>query len=103
VVDIKTAISKIKPGQTILSGGFGVCGVANGLIQEIADQKIGNLTVVSNNAGVEDFGTGILLNHKLVDKFVASYVGENKNFEDQYLGGEIEFEIVPQGTIGMYY
>jgi len=99
VVDIKTAISKIKPGQTILSGGFGVCGVANGLIQEIADQKIGNLTVVSNNAGVEDFGTGILLNHKLVDKFVASYVGENKNFEDQYLGGEIEFEIVPQGTI----
>jgi len=83
----------------VLSGGFGVCGVANELIKEICNQKIGELTVVSNNAGVEDYGTGQLLNDRLAKKFVSSYVGENKNFETQYLGGELEFEISPQGTL----
>lgn len=96
---IEEAVSQIKPGSFLLSGGFGVCGVPNSVIEEICNQKIGDLTVASNNAGVEDYGTGLLLNLGQVKKFVASYVGENKNFENQYLGGQQEFEITPQGTL----
>jgi 3-oxoacid CoA-transferase A subunit len=98
-ISAKEAVSYIKPGSTLLSGGFGICGNPNTLIKHIAAQKIGDLTVVSNNAGLDTYGLGLLLNERLVRRMVASYVGENKEFERQYLGGELELEITPQGTL----
>lgn len=99
VVSIKEAVSNIKQSSLVLSGGFGVCGVPNSVIKEMVNQNIGDLTIATNNCGVEDYGTGLLLNAGLCKKFIASYVGENKNFEQQYLGGKLELEICPQGTL----
>ena len=99
VVSAKEAVSYIKQGNTVLSGGFGICGNPNTLIKQIAAQKIGGLTVVSNNAGLDSYGLGLLLNERLVKRMVASYVGENAEFERQYLSGELELEITPQGTL----
>lgn len=100
VVSRDEALSNLKPGMTVLSGGFGVCGVPNYLIKGIAEKKdIKNLTVVSNNAGLDDYGLGLLLNSKQIKRCVSSYVGENKEFERQYMQGELELEITPQGTL----
>ena len=86
-------------GMTIAAGGFGLCGIPEILITAIKDAGIKNLTVASNNAGVDDFGLGILLQTKQVKKMISSYVGENDTFMSQYLGGELELEFNPQGTL----
>ena len=86
-------------GMTIMAGGFGLCGIPENLIREIQASGVKNLTVVSNNAGVDGFGLGVLLNSKQVKKMISSYVGENKEFERQYLSGELELEFNPQGTL----
>ena len=86
-------------GMTIMAGGFGLCGIPENLIAEIQRSGVKNLTVVSNNAGVDGFGLGVLLNTKQVKKMISSYVGENKEFERQYLSGELELEFNPQGTL----
>ena len=86
-------------GMTIAAGGFGLCGIPEVLIKAIKDAGVKNLTVTSNNAGVDDFGLGILLQTKQVKKMISSYVGENDTFMSQYLGGELELEFNPQGTL----
>ena len=86
-------------GMTIAAGGFGLCGIPEVLIKAIKDAGVKNLTVASNNAGVDDFGLGILLQTKQVKKMISSYVGENDTFMSQYLGGELELEFNPQGTL----
>jgi 3-oxoacid CoA-transferase subunit A len=86
-------------GMTIASGGFGLCGIPENLIVAIRDSGVKDLTIVSNNAGVDGFGLGLLLSTRQVKKMVSSYVGENKEFERQYLGGELEIEFNPQGTL----
>ena len=86
-------------GMTIMAGGFGLCGIPENLIAEVKRQGTKNLTVISNNAGVDGFGLGVLLNTRQVKKMISSYVGENKEFERQYLLGELELEFNPQGTL----
>src|SRR6266704_3324719 len=87
---------RLKDGITIIAGGFGLCGIPEHCILAIRDSGAKNLTVVSNNAGIDDFGLGILLQTRQVKKMIASYVGENKTFEKQYLNGELELELNPQ-------
>jgi 3-oxoacid CoA-transferase subunit A len=86
-------------GMTIMAGGFGLCGIPENLIAEVKRQGTKNLTVISNNAGVDGFGLGVLLNTRQVKKMISSYVGENKEFERQYLSGELDLEFNPQGTL----
>ena len=86
-------------GMTVMSGGFGLCGIAENLIAALRDSGVKNLTVISNNAGVDDFGLGLLLQTHQIKKMVSSYVGENETFEKQYLSGELELEFNPQGTL----
>ena len=86
-------------GLTVMSGGFGLCGIPENLIAALRDSGASNLTVISNNAGVDGFGLGQLLETRQIKKMVSSYVGENKEFERQYLGGELELEFNPQGTL----
>ncbi|MEO0574557.1 MAG: CoA transferase subunit A [Pseudomonadota bacterium] len=86
-------------GMTVMSGGFGLCGIAENLIAALRDSKAQNLTVISNNAGVDGFGLGQLLESRQTKKMISSYVGENKEFERQYLGGELALEFNPQGTL----
>ena len=86
-------------GMTIMAGGFGLCGIPENCIQAIHDAGTRDLTVVSNNCGVDDFGLGILLQARQIRKMLSSYVGENKEFERQYLAGELELEFNPQGTL----
>jgi len=86
-------------GMTIAAGGFGLCGIPELLIAAIAASGVKELTVVSNNAGVDGFGLGVLLHNRQVKKMISSYVGENKEFERQYLAGELELEFAPQGTL----
>ena len=93
------ALAGIEDNMTILVGGFGLCGIPEGLITHIKQINIQSLTIVSNNAGVDDFGLGILLQNKQIKKIIASYVGENKIFETQMLNKEIEVELTPQGTL----
>ena len=93
------AISAVQDGSILLVGGFGLCGIPVNLIQAVRDKGSKQLTVVSNNCGVDDFGLGILLQSKQVKKMIASYVGENKTFEQQFLNDEIEVELSPQGTL----
>ncbi len=90
---------KLFDGMTIMAGGFGLCGIPENLIAEVKRSGVKNLTVISNNAGVDGFGLGVLLNTKQVKKMISSYVGENKEFERQYLSGELELEFNPQGTL----
>ncbi|MEO8258395.1 MAG: CoA transferase subunit A [Acidobacteriota bacterium] len=92
------AVALIPDGATIMMGGFGLCGIPENLITALHARGTRGLTVVSNNAGVDDFGIGILLRARQVTKMIATYVGENKEFERQFLSGEIEVELVPQGT-----
>jgi 3-oxoacid CoA-transferase subunit A len=89
----------LKDGMTIMSGGFGICGIPEHCIKAIVDSGVKNLTVISNNCGVDDFGLGFLLKTRQIKKMISSYVGENKTFEKQYLSGELELEFNPQGTL----
>ena len=89
----------VKDGQTFAVGGFGLCGIPEALIAALRDSGVKNLTAISNNAGVDGFGLGQLLTTRQVKKMIASYVGENKEFERQYLAGELELEFTPQGTL----
>ncbi len=100
IVDsISEAIQDIKDGSTLIVGGFGLSGIPEKTIIAIRDKGVKDLTVVSNNCGVDDWGLGLLLANKQIKKMVASYVGENKIFERQFLSGELEVELVPQGTL----
>jgi len=100
VANAQEALSKIdlRDGMTIMAGGFGLCGIPENLIAALRDSGIKNLTIISNNAGIDDFGLGFLLQTRQIKKMVSTYVGENANFEQQYLKGELEIEFVPQGT-----
>ena len=86
-------------GMTIMAGGFGLCGIPENLILALRDSGVKNLTVISNNAGVDNFGLGLLLQTRQIKKMISSYVGENETFERQYLSGELELEFNPQGTL----
>jgi 3-oxoacid CoA-transferase subunit A len=91
-------VERIPDGATIMMGGFGLCGIPETLIAALQARGTKGLTVISNNAGVDDFGIGVLLRARQVRKMISTYVGENKEFERQYLTGELEVELVPQGT-----
>lgn len=93
------AVQDVPSGCKLLVGGFGLCGIPENLINALIETKVNNLTVVSNNAGVDNFGLGLLLKHKQVKRMISSYVGENAEFERQYLSGELELELTPQGTL----
>lgn len=93
------AVEDIKDSSTLLVGGFGLCGIPEHLISAVQKKNIKDLTVVSNNCGVDDFGLGILLKNRQIKKMIASYVGENKTFEQQFLSGELDVELTPQGTL----
>lgn len=89
----------VQDGQTLAIGGFGLCGIPEALILALRDSGAKELTCISNNAGVDDFGLGLLLQTRQIKKMISSYVGENKEFERQFLGGELEVELTPQGTL----
>jgi len=92
------AVRDIQDGATIMVGGFGLCGIPENLIAALREKGVKNLTVISNNAGVDDFGLGLLLQTRQIKKMISTYVGENETFERQCLSGELEVELVPQGT-----
>jgi 3-oxoacid CoA-transferase subunit A len=94
----EAAVALVPDGASIMMGGFGVCGIPENLIRALHARGTKGLTVISNNAGVDDFGAGILLRARQVKKMISTYVGENKEFERQFLSGELEVELVPQGT-----
>ncbi|HIJ88916.1 MAG TPA: CoA transferase subunit A [Desulfuromonadales bacterium] len=96
---IQEALEGISDGASIMAGGFGLVGIPEKLIQGLREKGVRDLTVISNNCGVDEWGLGILLQNKQIRKMVSSYVGENKEFERQYLAGELEVELVPQGTL----
>jgi 3-oxoacid CoA-transferase subunit A len=98
--DARAALAGVaRDGITVMSGGFGLCGIPENLILALRDSGAKGLTVVSNNAGVDDFGLGLLLKTRQIKKMISSYVGENKEFERQYLSGELQLEFNPQGTL----
>ncbi len=99
VNDAREAIADIPDGATLMLGGFGLCGIPENCIAELVAKGVQNLTCISNNAGVDDFGIGLMLKKRQVKKMVASYVGENAEFERQLLSGELEVELIPQGTL----
>ena len=99
VLDADEAVKDIGDGHTIMLGGFGLCGIPENCSAALARKKIGNLTCISNNAGVDDFGLGLLLQNRQIKKMISSYVGENALFEQQLLKGELEVELNPQGTL----
>ena len=99
VTDAATAVADITDGSTIMLGGFGLCGIPENCIQAILEKGTTNLTCISNNAGIDDFGLGLLLQKKQIKKMISSYVGENAEFERQMLSGELEVELIPQGTL----
>jgi len=97
--DAASALHDVADGAVIMAGGFGLCGIPENLIAALRDRGTRDLTFVSNNAGVDDFGLGLLLATHQVKKMISSYVGENKEFERQFLAGELEVELTPQGTL----
>src|SRR6202165_4681403 len=98
--DAKAALAGLlKDGMLVMAGGFGLCGIPETLIQAIRESGVKNLTVVSNNAGIDGVGLGLLLDTRQIKKMISSYVGENKTFAQQYLAGELEIEFNPQGTL----
>jgi 3-oxoacid CoA-transferase subunit A len=97
--DAAAAISDIEDGATIMFGGFGLCGIPENLIAALKEKNVKQLTCISNNAGVDDFGLGLLLQTKQIKKMMSSYVGENAEFERQLLSGELEVDLIPQGTL----
>ncbi len=96
---VAEALFDLADGATIMAGGFGLCGIPENLIRAIRDKGVKDLTFISNNAGIDDEGLGILLQTRQVKKMISSYVGENKIFEQQFLSGDLEVELVPQGTL----
>jgi 3-oxoacid CoA-transferase subunit A len=99
VKNAQEALQGIESGMTLMLGGFGLCGIPENAIQELLRLGITDLTCISNNAGVDDFGIGLLLQKRQVKKMISSYVGENAEFERQLLSGELEVELIPQGTL----
>lgn len=99
MLNAQEAVSDISDGNTLLLGGFGLCGIPENCIQALVEKKVSGLVCISNNAGVDDFGIGLLLQNKQVRKMISSYVGENAEFERQLLSGELEVELIPQGTL----
>ena len=99
VKNAKDAIQDIFDGATIMLGGFGLCGIPENCITALVQKNVKNLTCISNNAGVDNFGIGLLLQNKQVKKMISSYVGENNEFERQLLSGELEVDLIPQGTL----
>jgi 3-oxoacid CoA-transferase subunit A len=97
--DAKSALTDVQDGMTIVLGGFGLCGIPENSIAVLRDRGVKNLTCVSNNAGVDDWGLGLLLQTKQIKKMISSYVGENATFEKQFMSGELEVELCPQGTL----
>jgi 3-oxoacid CoA-transferase subunit A len=99
VNNVQEALRGVENGMTFMLGGFGLCGIPENAIAEIVKLNIKNVTCISNNAGVDDFGLGLLLQKKQIKKMISSYVGENHEFERQMLSGELEVELTPQGTL----
>ena len=99
VANAQEAINDIKDGDTLMLGGFGLCGIPENCIAALVQKGVKNLTCISNNAGVDDFGIGLMLHKKQVKKMISSYVGENAEFERQLLSGELDVELIPQGTL----
>ena len=99
VENVEEATKDISDGMTLLIGGFGLCGIPENCIAALVQKKVKDLTCISNNAGVDDFGIGMLLQNRQVKKMISSYVGENAEFERQLLSGELEVELIPQGTL----
>jgi 3-oxoacid CoA-transferase subunit A len=99
VASAREAIIEIRDGATIMMGGFGLCGIPENLIQALQEKGTRNLTIISNNAGVDDFGIGVLFGQRQVKKMISSFVGENRFLEELVLKGELEIELVPQGTL----
>ena len=99
VLNATEGCKDIHSGATIMLGGFGLCGIPENCIQALVDMKIKGLTCISNNAGVDDFGLGYLLQNKQIKKMISSYVGENEEFERQMLSGELEVDLIPQGSL----
>lgn len=99
VQNVQEALADIPSGAVLMLGGFGLCGIPENCIAELLRKEIKNLTCISNNAGVDDFGLGLLLQKRQIKKMLASYVGENAEFERQLLSGELEVELIPQGTL----
>jgi 3-oxoacid CoA-transferase subunit A len=99
VNNVQDALQGIENGMTLMLGGFGLCGIPENSIAELVKKETNNLTCISNNAGVDDFGLGLLLQKHQIKKMISSYVGENAEFERQMLSGELEVELIPQGTL----
>ena len=99
VKNVQEALKGIESNMTLMLGGFGLCGIPENTIEELVKMNISGLTCISNNAGVDDFGLGLLLQKKQIKKMISSYVGENAEFERQMLVGELEVELIPQGTL----
>ena len=99
VANVREALLGIEDGVTLMLGGFGLCGIPENSIAELVQKGISNLTCISNNAGVDDFGLGLLLQQKQIKKMISSYVGENAEFERQMLSGELEVDLIPQGSL----
>lgn len=99
VKDVEAALEGIENGMTLMVGGFGLCGIPENSIAQLVKLGINGLTCISNNAGVDDFGLGLLLQNKQVKKMISSYVGENDEFERQMLSGELEVDLIPQGSL----
>lgn len=99
VDNVQAALKGVESGMTLLLGGFGLCGIPENAISELVAMNVKNLTCISNNAGVDDFGLGLLLQKHQIKKMVSSYVGENDEFERQMLSGELDVELIPQGTL----
>ena len=99
VKNVEEALKDIQDGMTLMFGGFGLCGIPENCIAELVKKGTKNLTCISNNAGVDNFGLGLLLQTKQIKKMISSYVGENEEFERQMLSGELEVELIPQGTL----
>jgi 3-oxoacid CoA-transferase subunit A len=99
VADARTAISDVQDGAVLMLGGFGLCGIPENCIAALVEKQVTQLTCISNNAGVDDFGIGLLLKQHQVKKMISSYVGENAEFERQLLSGELEVDLIPQGTL----
>ena len=99
VADVKEALIGVSNGMTLMLGGFGLCGIPENAISELVNMDIKELTCISNNAGVDDFGLGLLLQKHQIKKMISSYVGENDEFERQMLSGELDVELIPQGTL----
>ena len=99
VADVKEALDGVSNGMTLMLGGVGLCGIPENAISELVDMDIKDLTCISNNAGVDDFGLGLLLQKHQIKKMISSYVGENDEFERQMLSGELDVELIPQGTL----